>query len=280
MANKFVIRLWLLVASLYLSIVDGQAATMFLVSGLTGEVSASVPGDQGVALRKGRFLPTGANITTASNGGLELFGGGWTLRLGNNNNFSALEGGIHLRNGAILARPLRSSSELILETDGNSYHFHGKGAFFGELMTDGGLRVIGLTGDTWVSVQTKKGRNQVELNPGQRVECNNKGRIGKTVDLDLAELVQTSRLFSLFDNAPSFSRELARVAAKQPKRNSTHAGAAQADFSLCLSNSTASRRVTEPPSGPAKMEELPPIPGPPIRFHAPPKPFPGRIFDR
>ena len=283
---------------------------MFLVSGVTGVGSSQVPGAKVVPLSKGRFLPPAAHITTSSEGGLELLGGGWTLRLGKNTSFSALEGGIKLTNGALLAKPMRKSAELILSTDTHSFQLYGGGAFLSETISDGGLRVIALTGDTWLTITSQKRRKRMKLDPGQRIECDAEGKFGRTVDLDLAELIQTSRLIRLFGNPSSFSRALANVANKQSKRKSG-LGPARVDLFLGVSylptnqlsrNNEATRGKTEPiaksprnataPTKPApsrndssQVEELPVVPGPPIQFPAstaPPssKSFPGRIFDR
>tara|TARA_Y100001968_G_scaffold332650_1_gene391668 strand:+ start:1157 stop:2095 length:939 start_codon:yes stop_codon:yes gene_type:complete len=308
LAKNFVIYLFLLSPIFHWSILKGHAATMYLVSGVT-EGSSQVPGDKAVPLAKGRFLPPAAHITSSSEGGFELLGGGWTLRLGKNISFSALDGGIKLSNGAILAKPMRKSAELILSTDLHSFQLYGKGAFLAETISDGGLRVIALTGDICVTVTSKKRRKQMKLDPGQRIECNSEGKFGRIVDLDLAQLIQTSRLLRLFGNPPSFTRALANVANKQSKRMVGES--ARVDLFLGVSylpanehfrtkdtavgkiepivkspdNATGSSTPAPSRNDSLQVEELPVVPGPPIRFPtstAPPssKSFPGRIFDR
>ena len=281
---------------------------MYLVSGVT-EVLSQVPGEKAVPLAKGRFLPPSAHITSSSEGGLELLGGGWTLRLGKNISFSALDGGIKLSNGAILAKPMRKSAKLILSTNLHSFELYGKGAFLAETISDGGLRVIALTGDVWLTVTSKKRGKLMKLDPGQRIECNSEGKLRGIVDLDLAQLIQTSRLVRLFGNPPSFSRALANVANKQSKR--MVGGSARVDLFLGVSYFSANQHSRSKDNAGGKIEpivqshgkatgftkpapslnkslqveELPVVPGPSIRFPvstATPSfnSFPGRIFDR
>lgn len=188
---------------------------MYLVSGLEGQVSSRVADGDQSPLTKGRFLPSGASITTDSGEGLELIGGGWIIRLGQGASFTALEGGLFLDQGAFLAKPMRESSELILKTSKGELSFLGTGAFIGEVIESGSFRIIGLTGETNMRSFSNRRRRRADLKPGQRVELSLSGRFGKTVDLDLAKLVKTSRLISLMPHASSFKGQLYRAVEKQ-----------------------------------------------------------------
>ncbi len=148
-------------------------------------------------------------------------------------------------------------------------------------------------------------RRRADLKPGQRVELAASGRFGKTVDLDLAKLVNTSRLISLMPHAASFKTQLQRAVNKQRSTLDIGSKGPQVDVLTGLSYAppkstlVESKEITPSINQPVvhtkgspvntsvkavvqkatkenspKDYPLPFIPGPTPRFHAPPMPEP------
>ncbi|MFP6854848.1 MAG: hypothetical protein VB980_03630 [Opitutales bacterium] len=206
-----------------------------MVSDLKGEVSAGISENEKISLRKGRFLSRASLLSTKDEEGIELLGGGWLLRIGRNTLFSPADGGIHLQNGTVFGRQLRDSAELVLGTSAISVRIQGKGSWLAEVMPDKGLRIIGITGKTRVVAESGPGRNQVELKSGQRVERLPSRRFGKIVQLDLSELIPTSRLLALFPHPPSFAEQLAAHANISHPPSFRRPGPARVDVMMGLS---------------------------------------------
>lgn len=291
-----------IIATLFLVLQSTWGTPMLLVSGLKGEISTAPNLNNEVrSLQRGRFLPRGFKVGTSAGEGLELLGAGWMLRLGQNTMFSATEGGVILERGSLLARPMRSSSKLNLATTHTLVRFQGKGTFVSETLKDGSLRIIGLAGKVSIQSDSGRGRKQVDLLPGQRVERYLSGRFGKIIDLDLGKLLETSRLVGMFPNQQSFSDQLFKAARNQARQISPRIEKLQVDVvhgvsygTLTSSSFSRLEKVPDPekirvsgepanalpqptiyqnPTSPSlsksrtKRQALPLIPGPPLQFH-------------
>jgi len=284
---------------------DLSGSTMYLVSGVEGQVSARLADRDPSPLTKGRFLPRGGSVSTDRGQGLELIGSGWIIRLGQGTSFSPREGGLFLEQGAFLAKPMRETSQLILQTSSAELTFMGTGAFIGEIIESGRFLIIGLTGETNMKSFSNNRRRRADLKPGQRVELAASGRFGKTVDLDLAKLVNTSRLISLMPHTTSFKTQLQRAVNKQRSTLDIGSKGPQVDVLTGLSYAppkstlvqteeittsinqpfvhtkgspanTSAKAVVQKATkeNSPKDYPLPFIPGPTPRFHAPPLPEP------
>ena len=280
---------------------------MLLVSGLKGEISTAVNLKHKIgSLQRGRFLPRGSKVDVSAGEGVELLGMGWMFRFGQNTMFFSMDGGVVLERGSMLGRSMRSSSNLNLATTRTLVRVQGSGTFLSETLPDGGLRIIGLSGRVSIRSDSGRGRKQVELMPGQRVERLVSGRFGKIIDLDLGKLLETSRLVRMFPNQQSFSDQLFKAASNQARQISPRIEKLQVDVAhgvsyATLSSSPFSRleknsnpetnRVSGEPAktsskqpitqGLSSMslrksqtepEELPLIPGPPLQVNKSSKP--------
>ena len=189
-----------------------------------------------------------------------------------------------------------------------------------------------MAGKVSIRSDSGRGRKQVELMPGQRVERHVSGRFGKIIDLNLGKLLETSRLVGMFPNQQSFSDQLFKSARNQARQISPRIEKLQVDVVHgvsygTLSSPSLSRRKkeldpktirvardstkvspkptinqdplsTNPEISRTEAQNLPLIPGPPLRVHTSSRPvnipkekspknplgeiapFPGRIFKR
>ena len=90
----------------------------------------------------------------------------------------------------------------------------GRGTFMAEVLTSGGMKIIGLTGS--FNLENPGGENSIHLRPGELRFVKPYGRgFGELVHLSLETLVSTSALVHEFPNDVTFEAELAKVALEQ-----------------------------------------------------------------
>ena len=90
----------------------------------------------------------------------------------------------------------------------------GRGTFMAEVLTSGGMKIIGLTGS--LNIESSRGKTSIQLRPGELRFAKPYGRgFGELVHLNLETLVSTAALIHEFPNDVTFDTELAKAVLEQ-----------------------------------------------------------------
>ena len=107
---------------------SANAAKLFLVSKVVGEVSTRTDSGEEAVFGQARWLPRNTRIFTREDSGVMALTPGFSLRFGQETAFSVDAEKINLHKGAMLAQVLKSGNELVLEGPEASLWLKGQGA--------------------------------------------------------------------------------------------------------------------------------------------------------
>ncbi len=194
---------------------SAHAAKLFLVAKLVGEVSTRSDSGEEATFGKARWLPRDMRVFTRDRSGVEALTPGYSLRFGENTVFAAGAENIQMHKGALLVRIIGSKQDgLLVEGPEAALNVRQKGTLLMEVATNGGFKVIGLTGQPIVSISTDDpGR---PLHPGELLFLKPlDAGWSDPVYVNLTKLVTSSFLLRGFSNAPSFQDEIVQVVRSQ-----------------------------------------------------------------
>jgi len=270
---------------------SANAAQLYLVSKIVGKVNTSTDTGEKAAFGQARWLPGQTRIFTRERSGVEALAPGFSVRFGEDTAFSVGPNNLQLHKGGMLVRVLGSGKELALEGPEASVWIQGKGSCLLEVATNGGFKVIGLTGKPAVALDAgNKGR---EVHPGQLLFVKPlDGGWSDPVNIHLSKLVPSAFLLGGFPNTASFEAEVTRSVQTQTdlitKTFRAEVGDAREADSFEIKVRPEPEKTTDPseaatqpgggdetePAAASSTPALPEVPGPALQFHNPEEPAP------
>ena len=263
---------------------SAQAAQLYLVSKIVGKVNTRADSGKETSLGQADWFPANTRIFTRERSGVEALAPGFSLRFGEDTAFSISEKNLQLHKGAMLLRTLGSGKQLALEGPEASVWIEGKGSCLLEIATNGGFKVIGLTGKpAFALAEGTKGR---VAHPGELLFVKPlDGGWSDPVNVHLSKLIPSSFLLRGFPNNESYQDEVTRAVQTQTDlitktfravvgdargtdsfevkvRPDTTTGSAEP-----TPGNSAAENAAPAPDSPAT--DLPSVPGPPLQFHTP-----------
>ena len=291
-------------------------AKLFMVAKIEGEVSTRSDAGEEASIGRARWFPQDLRVFTRAKSGVEALSPGLFFRFGENTTFAFGSDDLQLHKGAALIRLLGPGKEIVVRGPEADLRILGSGSLFLEVVTNGGFKLVGLTGKpTLLTASETDGR---ALHPGQIVFRKPlDGGWSDPMHVNLEKLVKTSYLLQGFSNLSSFQDEVVRSVQTQneliTKEFRAEVGDAREADSFELKVRPPEKPATGEPTSepvPETKEPAPPVdavpssilpalPGPPLQvltFEKPepsvkevfeqapppepaPKKFPGRLLN-
>ena len=261
-----------------------HAAQLYLVSKIVGKVNTRADSGKETSLGQADWLPANTRIFTRARSGVEALAPGFSLRFGEDTAFSIGDRNLQLHKGAMLLRTLGSGKQLALEGPEASVWLQGEGSCLLEVATNGGFKVIGLTGKpAFALAEGTKGR---VAHPGELLFVKPlDGGWSDPVNIHLSKLVPSAFLLRGFPNTASYQDEVTRSVQTQTDLITKTFRAVVGDargtdsFEVKVRPDTTTGS-TKPAASDSSVEEtesgeylsataLPSVPGPPLQFHTP-----------
>lgn len=259
---------------------SAHAAKLFLVAKLVGEVSTRSDSGEEAAFGKARWLPKDMRVFTRDRSGVEALTPGYSLRFGENTVFAAGSENIQMHKGALLVRILGSKQEgLLVEGPEAALNIRSKGTLLMEVATNGGFKVIGLTGQPILSISSDDpGR---PLHPGELLFLKPlDGGWSDPVYVNLTKLVTSSFLLRGFSNPATFQDEIVQVVRSQTelitKTFRAEVGDARGadNFEIKVAPASEQPETPEASDAPQPETESTEEPEPPVAISQPEEPEP------
>ena len=266
-------------------------AKLFMVAKLEGEVSTRSDAGEEASIGRARWFPQGLRVFTRAKSGVEALSPGLFFRFGENTTFAFGSDDLQIHKGAALIRLLGPGKEIIVRGPEAGLRVKGPGSLFLEVVTNGGFKLVGLTGK--LSLLTESETDGRALHPGEIIFRKPlDGGWSDPVHVNLEKLVKTSYLLQGFSNLSSFQDEIVRSVQTQneliTKEYRAEVGDAREADSFELKvrppetpapDTSASDPVPEtkeptPPVDAVPSSILPALPGPPLQVHSFEKPEP------
>ena len=199
--------------------VEGEASISTDVSYIEGNVLWR-KNNQGSSryLSKADTIPPEVRVFCREKAKLLLNSGPRNLRFLSGSTFVAGPNTLMLWDGALLfdqrAKQALRSPPFHLSGPEVEIVCSGRGTMMTEVVTSGGIKVIGLAGS--LSMRRARGENSILLRPGELRFVKPFGRgFGELINLNLQTLVSTAALIHEFPNDVSFENELAKAVLEQ-----------------------------------------------------------------
>jgi hypothetical protein len=167
------------------------------------------------------YIGMGRKVTLQQDSGLEIQSSLFSLRTIGPAGFSLdsnasvfITSGIYFISGGFNTRP-----PLFIEfpIGKNSIKSQGLFAFFLEITTNGGCKLIGLVGEPYLALQNQK----IQLKPGELIFVMSDG-FSRKMNIELSTFIATSHLMADFQEPPIFSSKMRQNALIQAIRTKRH----------------------------------------------------------
>jgi len=223
---------FLLLFSFSISLLQAQAsdAAKFTQVYENSEKGAEKPSSKTQSELLGKELPTDVPIVIGQHSRVEFGKRDYLARVGGIAQFQLTSaGGIKLSRGVVLIQPVSKEFKMDFTTEKSAFSVEGAGCFQIETTTNGGCKLMLLTGIS--KVRIAKG-NEQSLIPGNLIFLlPGKTDFGPTLDIDLGLLCSTSRLVNGFQSPLSRVKEFRAAAFFQRYRTKGKSNALIGDAS-------------------------------------------------
>ena len=193
---------------------SAQAAQLFMVAKVVGDVNTRTDSGEDAAFGYARWFPKSTRVFTRGRSGVEALSPGLFLRFGEETVFSFGPDELQMHKGALLARMRDSGKELRVTGPEATLRMKGAGSLLLEIVTNGGFKIIGLTGKPSVSIGP--GSEGRDLFPGELLFLKPlDAGLSDPVHVNLVKLLASSFLVRGFPNSTTFDTALVQEAQVQ-----------------------------------------------------------------
>ena len=170
--------------------------------------------DSNGSLARASFLPTNKQISVRANSGIETISAGYLFRYGAETEFSLTDESIYLHDGSIMIQSRKIGNRVVIKSFSTSFKISGIGTCMLEVMSDTGVKLVGVLGRVIISIGDKG--IERDLLAGEMFFVNSdKMGIGDKSNINLDKVIETLFLLSGFNNSSSFKRSLESVSSAQ-----------------------------------------------------------------